>query len=65
MVLGGKHAALGASAGLRQIGSAALAGFVGSFPQQDLVDSGSTSILRIPFFQPLNGTLDDYLLKTW
>ncbi|GAB4821282.1 hypothetical protein N2152v2_008328 [Parachlorella kessleri] len=64
-VLGGKHAALGASAALRANGSAALAGFVGAFPQQDLVDSGATGILRIPYFQPLKDTLDDYLLKAW
>ncbi len=64
-MLAGKRAVLGASAALRQNGSAALAAFVASFPKRDLVDSGATSILRIPYFQPLNGTLDQVLLDSW
>lgn len=63
--LGSKRAAYAASPTLRAEGAAALAGFVGAFPQAQALDSGATSVLHIPFFEPLEGTIDEYLLRSW
>lgn len=64
-MLGGKRAVLAASPALRGNGSAALAGFVESYPADQVVDSGATSVLLIPYLQPLANTVDKYLLDTW
>ncbi len=55
---------LGATADARS-NSTALQSFTSHFPSFDLRDSGADKIWKGPIFQPVDGTIDDYLLQHW
>ena len=54
----------GASPGARNA-TEALQAFKLAYPAIDLVDSKADKVWRGPIFQPVDGTLDEYLLNTW
>ncbi len=58
-------AVFGASPTAREVDAGGLAAFASAFPTRFLRDSGTNSTVRIPYFTPLNGTLDGYLLNEW
>ena len=55
---------LGATADARS-NSTALQSFTSSYPSFDVVDSRAESVWKGPIFQPVEGTIDGYLLDTW
>eukprot|EP00887_Chlorella_sp_A99_P005937 scaffold29.g5937.t1 len=63
--LAGRAAVMAASPAVRTNGSAALEALVAAYPAEELRDSGCSAILRIPYLQPLAGTVDEYLLSSW
>jgi hypothetical protein len=46
-------------------GGAALRALRDAYPGEVLRDSGATKVLRVPYLEPLGGTLDGYLLDGW
>lgn len=66
VALAGRAALLGASPGARDAGrGAALCTLRDAYPGEVLRDSGTTKVLRVPYLEPLGGTLDGYLLDGW
>ena len=56
VAMAGRPAVLAASPAVRCNASAALAALVAAYRRQDLRDSNCTSVLRLPYLQPLAGT---------
>jgi hypothetical protein len=62
--MAGRAAALGASPSARDA-AGAFVDFTAGYPAPELRDTGAQAVLRLPYLQPLNGTLDGALLASW
>ena len=62
--MAGRAAALGADPSVRG-DAGAFAAFSEGYPARELRDTGAQAVLRLPYLQPLNGTLDGALLAGW